>query len=60
MTLGGPGNSSTTLAIWSYRRAFGTGRPDFSQAAAVGNLLIVMALVFGFVYLYLQRREARS
>lgn len=60
MTLGGPGNSSTTLAIWSYRRAFGTGQPDFSQAAAVGNLLIVMALVFGFVYLYLQRREARS
>lgn len=60
MTIGGPGNSSTTLAIWSYRRAFGTGQPDFSQAAAVGNLLIVMALVFGFVYLYLQRREARS
>jgi multiple sugar transport system permease protein len=60
MTLGGPGDSSTTLAIWSYRRAFGTGHPDFSQAAAVGNLLIVMALVFGFLYLYLQRREARS
>lgn len=60
MTLGGPGDSSTTLAIWSYRRAFGTGHPDFSQAAAVGNLLIVLALVFGFLYLYLQRREARS
>ncbi|GAB3715949.1 carbohydrate ABC transporter permease [Nocardiopsis oceani] len=60
MTLGGPGDSSTTLAIWSYRRAFGTGQPDFSQAAAVGNLLIVMALVFGFVYLYLQRREERA
>jgi multiple sugar transport system permease protein len=60
MTVGGPGDSSTTLSIWSYRRAFGTGQPDFSQAAAVGNLLIITALVFGFVYLYLQRREARS
>lgn len=60
MTLGGPGSSSTTLAIWSYRRAFGTGQPDFSQAATVGNILIVMALVFGFVYLYLQRREERT
>lgn len=59
MTVGGPGDSSTTLSIWSYRRAFGTGQPDFSQAAAVGNLLIITALVFGFVYLYLQRREAR-
>ncbi|NED96796.1 sugar ABC transporter permease [Phytoactinopolyspora alkaliphila] len=60
MTSGGPGNASTTLAIWSYRRAFGTGQPDFSQAAAVGNLLIVIALVFGFVYLHLQRRQERS
>jgi multiple sugar transport system permease protein len=60
MTTGGPGNASTTLAIWSYRRAFGTGQPDFSQAAAVGNLLIVFALVAGFVYLYLQRRQERS
>ncbi|GAB2493636.1 carbohydrate ABC transporter permease [Nocardiopsis aegyptia] len=59
MTVGGPGGSSTTLAIWSYRRAFGTGQPDFSEAAAVGNLLIVLALVFGVVHLYLQRREAR-
>ncbi|RKS05322.1 multiple sugar transport system permease protein [Nocardiopsis sp. Huas11] len=59
MTVGGPGDSSTTLAIWSYRRAFGTGQPDFSEAAAVGNLLIALALVFGFLHLYLQRREAR-
>ncbi|AYY13799.1 sugar ABC transporter permease [Actinobacteria bacterium YIM 96077] len=60
MTTGGPGNASTTLAIWSYRRAFGTGQPDFSEAAAVGNLLIIMALVGGFVYLYLQRRQENA
>ena len=58
MTTGGPGDASTTLAIWSYREAFGTGQPDFSPAAAVGNLLIVIALVFGFAHLRLQRREA--
>jgi multiple sugar transport system permease protein len=60
MTTGGPGNASTTLAIWSYREAFGTGLPDFSPAAAVGNVLILIALMFGFVYLRLQRREEWS
>ena len=57
MTTGGPGTASTTLAVWSYREAFGTSQPDFSPAAAVGNLLILIALVAGFVYLYLQRRQ---
>lgn len=60
MTTGGPGDSSTTLAIWSYREAFGTGQPDFSPAAAVGNVLIVIALVFGFAHLRLQRRQEES
>ena len=60
MTKGGPADSSTTLAVWSYREAFGTSLPDFSPAAAVGNILIVVALIAGFGYLYLQRREERS
>ncbi|WP_277212164.1 carbohydrate ABC transporter permease [Isoptericola croceus] len=60
MTTGGPGDASTTLAIWSYREAFGTGMPSFSPAAAVGNLLIVIALVFGFLHLQLQRRQEAS
>jgi multiple sugar transport system permease protein len=60
MTTGGPGDASTTLAIWSYREAFGTGQPDFSPAAAVGNLLILIALAFGFAYLHLQRRQEQS
>lgn len=60
MTTGGPANSSTTLAIWSYREAFGTGQPDLSPASAVGNLLIVIALIFGFLYLRIQRREVNS
>ncbi|MCC3765632.1 sugar ABC transporter permease [Glycomyces sp. TRM65418] len=60
MTTGGPGNASLTLAVWSYREAFGTGQPDFSPAAAIGNLLIVIALVFGFVHLRVQRIGGRS
>jgi len=56
MTKGGPGDASTTLAIWSYRLGFGGGTPELSPAAAVGNLLIVIAFVFGLIYIRLQRR----
>jgi multiple sugar transport system permease protein len=59
MTQGGPVNSSTTLAIWSYRLGFGGGSPELSPAAAVGNLLIVLAFVFGLVYIRAQQRMAR-
>ncbi|UBU18285.1 carbohydrate ABC transporter permease [Nonomuraea gerenzanensis] len=55
MTRGGPADASTTLAIWSYREAFGTGQPDFSPAAAVGNLLILIAFAAGLVHVRLQR-----
>jgi multiple sugar transport system permease protein len=56
MTRGGPGSSSTTFAIWSYRLGFGSTLPDFSPAAAVGNLLIILALIFGIIYIRTQRR----
>ena len=57
MTKGGPVDSSTTFATWSYRLGYGTLIPKFSQAAAVGNLLIVMALVAGLFYLRVQRQQ---
>ncbi|MEP6480083.1 MAG: sugar ABC transporter permease [Rhodoglobus sp.] len=60
MTKGGPGDSSATLAIWSYRLGFGGGSPELSPAAAVGNLLIVLAFVFGLVYIRAQRKAALS
>lgn len=56
MTKGGPGDASTTLSIWSYRLGFGGGTPELSPAAAVGNVLIVIAFVFGLIYIRLQRR----
>ncbi len=52
--------SSQTLATWSYAMAFGRGHSStiqYSQASAVGTILIVIALVFAFVYLWLQRQE---
>ena len=57
MTRGGPVDSSTTLATWSYRLGFGNMLPAFSPGAAVGNLLIVLALAFGLLYIRAQRKH---
>ena len=56
MTAGGPADASMTLATWSYQLGFGTALPQFSTGAAVGNVLIVIALVFGLIYIRTQRR----
>jgi multiple sugar transport system permease protein len=60
MTKGGPAVSSTTLSTWSYQLGFGSVLPDFSPAAAVSNLLIVLALIFGLIYLRIQRKQDQS
>jgi multiple sugar transport system permease protein len=57
MTRGGPTDSSTTFATWSYRFSFGNLLPQFGPGAAVGNLLIIMALIFGLLYIRIQRRQ---
>jgi multiple sugar transport system permease protein len=59
MTKGGPADASTTFATWSYRLSFGSLLPEFGPGAAVGNLLIVMALVFGLLYIRFQKRQVR-
>ena len=56
MTKGGPTDSSTTFATWSYRLSFGNLLPQFGPGAAVGNLLIIMALIFGLLYIRTQRK----
>ena len=58
MTKGGPTDASTTFATWSYRLSFGNLLPAFGPGAAVGNLLIIMALIFGLLYIRIQRRQA--
>jgi multiple sugar transport system permease protein len=57
MTRGGPSDSSTTFATWSYRLGFGNLLPAFGPGAAVGNLLILIALALGLVYIRVQRRQ---
>ncbi|MFE9452036.1 carbohydrate ABC transporter permease [Streptomyces sp. NPDC006739] len=60
MTKGGPADSSTTFATWSYQLGFGNLLPAFGPGAAVGNLLVVAALVFGLVYVRVQRKQDAS
>ncbi|MFC4502735.1 MULTISPECIES: carbohydrate ABC transporter permease [Streptomyces] len=57
MTKGGPGDASSTLATWSYQLGFGTLLPRFGPGAAVGNILILIALAFGLLYIRVQRRQ---
>lgn len=60
MTKGGPGDSSTTFATWSYRLGFGGQAPELSEAAAVSNVLVVVALIAGLAYIRAQRKELES
>ncbi|MET8412860.1 sugar ABC transporter permease [Streptomyces sp. NPDC005195] len=60
MTKGGPADSSTTFATWSYQLGFGNLLPAFGPGAAVGNLLVVAALVFVLIYVRVQRKQALS
>ncbi|MET7392892.1 sugar ABC transporter permease [Dactylosporangium sp. NPDC005572] len=60
MTKGGPVDSSTTFATWSYRLGFGNMLPEFGPGAAVGNLLILTALAFGLLYVRIQRKQVRG
>jgi multiple sugar transport system permease protein len=58
MTLGT--GTSQTLATWAYAMAFGKGTSSiirYSQASVVGTILLVVALLMGFVYLAVQRRQ---
>jgi len=58
MTMGT--GSSQTLATWAYAMAFGKGSSSvirYSQAAVVGTVLLIVALIMGFVYLFVQRRQ---
>ncbi|WP_376775667.1 carbohydrate ABC transporter permease [Kitasatospora gansuensis] len=60
MTKGGPADSSTTLATWSYRLGFGSQLPAFGPGAAVGNLLVVIALAFGLIYIRIQNKQREA
>ena len=52
--------TSQTLATWAYSMAFGKGASQvikYSEASAVGSILLVIALIGGLVYATVQRRQ---
>lgn len=49
LTGGGPSNSTQILSTWAYSLSFTD--MSFGQGAAVGNIMIVISLLFSFVYL---------
>jgi len=57
LTQGGPAGSSQTLTILAYNDSF--QQLLFGRGAAVGNLLILVAVVFAAIYLHATRKEAR-
>ncbi len=54
LTGGGPAGATQTLATESYRYSF--GQFDFGGGAAVGNILILISLVFAVLYLLANRK----
>jgi multiple sugar transport system permease protein len=54
LTNGGPANSTQTISTFSYDMSF--RQFDFGAGAALGNVLIVISLVFAVVYLRLNRK----
>jgi multiple sugar transport system permease protein len=60
ITRGGPANVSQTLNTWAYSLSFTI--LDFGLGAAAGDILIVVVLVFGLLYLryaYHEEQEVR-
>ena len=57
ITRGGPANVSQTLNTWAYSLSF--TNLDFGLGAAAGDILMLVVLVFGLIYLRSAAREER-
>jgi multiple sugar transport system permease protein len=57
ITRGGPANVSQTLNTWAYSLSFTS--LDFGLGAAAGDILMLVVLVFGLIYLRYAAREER-
>jgi multiple sugar transport system permease protein len=58
ITRGGPANVSQTLNTWAYSLSFNNF--DFGLGAAAGDILMVVVLIFGLIYLRYAYREDRE
>jgi multiple sugar transport system permease protein len=54
MTGGGPANGTQVLSTWSYLLSF--SNLNFGQGAAVGNMLMAIALICAVIYIRLYGR----
>ena len=54
LTDGGPANATQTIATQSYHLSFQEFK--FGEGAALGNILIIISLVFALLYLRANRR----
>lgn len=55
--------TSQTLATWAYALAFAKGSHmtiKYSEASVIGTILIVVALIFAFIYLWAQKKEEEA
>jgi multiple sugar transport system permease protein len=58
ITRGGPANVSQTLSTWAYSLSFTS--LDFGLGAAAGDILMIVVLIFGIIYLrYAMQEEQR-
>jgi multiple sugar transport system permease protein len=55
MTGGGPNNVTQLLSTWSYTQAF--TNYNYGEGAAIGNILLVVSMIFAAGYLYHMRKE---
>ena len=58
LTQGGPAGSSQTLTTFAYNLSF--QQLEFGRGAAVGNLLVLVAVVFAVIYLRSTREQRQA
>ena len=58
ITRGGPANTSQTLNTWAYSLSFNT--LDFGLGAAAADILVVVVMIFGLLYLRYVYQELRE
>ena len=56
MTAGGPGTATTILPVYSYQQGFTLD--NLAYGALLGNVMVVLAAVFGFAYVRASRTKA--
>jgi multiple sugar transport system permease protein len=55
MTQGGPANATNILPLYSYQQAFQFN--NLAYGALIGNVMVIIATAFGFLYVRTSRRS---